>query len=1173
MWQFRQQWHWLGLVGLLLAGVIWAGDPLPPYTTPLVRVAKLAKPPTIDGTINAAEWADASALTGMVTYGGAGGQGLVAPVQDVVWYLGYDDQYFYLALHSPHPPGTWPAARVKDMDNSEILWDDHTEIQIATQGRKNYAKPGKGFYKIMHNAKGVWRDEWLFNGTPGTEHLWDIGGACKSSVTADHWDMEMSISLAALRAQPGDGQSWVMQLLRADAPGGVYFAGWAGEAWMSWDKFGAVTLDPAAPVFRLLSAGDTAKGHVSPQAEVVGTGAGPQAVRLQVLATAGSQVLCERTTSVTVAPGERRALTCDEQVAWPVTGGRLRLRAVVPAANGKAADDKVLYDTEWPIVNLTDTTSWQARVVPWLEHKPKTGSFASRFAYWAYYGVAEAAVDLDFFGLPPAVQQATAFRVDLLPKGDPKPVASATGPIARLAGQLVLPTGELKDGDYQARIQLLDAAGQPVDQPQTTDFQRKHYPFEHNTLGTADTLLPPWTPLVVDQTKGVTIRPWNREITLAPDGLPARIRAGGGAGPEDLLTSPIHWEAVVGGQTLGTSDGKVTVDAASASQVQLTATAALGPATLAVKSRLEFDGWYECNVTLSGAPPATTFERLSLIIPLWSGADTMWAQRASDSPFGANRLDAIPAGQGVVWDSSQLLPCRSTWDHKDWHTFVPILHAGSYDKGVWWFSDENDDWTDNPALPTVQYVRTAAGVELRIHLLAAPATLATPRQFHFAFQVEPVKKYEGERKEAWGWQGQYAMGRYAHCSFGWREWGRSTDGYYLEAEDRQALHDVLLGLRPVGKNMGNNDLPRAGANGDRIVLYGSTSNMSDDLPEFNTFSGEWCDRSYLQSDKLAPQSAGLNIGGSYERKLEREQHEIGCNWAQSQVDCFVWYHEKLLRETPVNGTWWDNSSTFVIKDYDPQRQSFRYRWNTFMRRQLSKRLNTLGWAGGRTPWWVSNVHVDGSFNQVGWHIENDFYINGPTNTLLDQLTVDQFRAYAGLRRGLIHRLTSLYQGGEPTTTDEARRRARNLIGLCLLHDIGAVRWSDEYKREYDTFPALADEYVGFFSEESACSFTGYWRSQALLTIGAPKVYASVYRGKGRALIVLINGDRQPVDVPFTLSPALLGRAPARVYDAETRQPLLPLWDTSKLPHVQRFGEYRPGVFNLEGHGFRMLVVE
>ena len=120
------------------------------------------------------------------------------------------------------------------------------------------------------------------------------------------------------------------------------------------------------------------------------------------------------------------------------------------------------------------------------------------------------------------------------------------------------------------------------------------------------------------------------------------------------------------------------------------------------------------------------------------------------------------------------------------------------------------------------------------------------------------------------------------------------------------------------------------------------------------------------------------------------------------------------------------------------------------------------------------------------------------------MSVGQFRAATRLKRGIVHRLASRYGGRETSTQAEQQRRSRNLVGLCLLHDIGAYLWSPEYAWEYRRLPELLHEQVGFFNENATCAFTGYWRSGDLVRIETPGVWASVYRGKGRAVLVVMN---------------------------------------------------------------------
>ncbi len=1148
------------------------------YDHPVWRIPRLSMSPVIDGVIGEEEYASVPAITGMVTWGGPGGaeKSVVANEQQVTWFVSYDAEYFYLAMRSPHPPGTWPAARVKEDDDGAILWDDHTEIQIATQGRRNYSAPGKGFYKIMTNAKGTLHDMWYFNGTPGTEQDWSIIGEHKVSVTESRWEMELKISLAALQAPKDlEGESWVMQLLRADAPGGVYFAGWVGEAWMAWGDFGEIVFDADAPVFRFLETGELAKGRPRLGFEILG---GSEEAEIEVTVTArdpqGGELFREHRQAV-VAPGGLASMVVEREVNWPSGRNRLHILATarLPAEEGAAEGELVtLYEVELPVKSLVDPVEWAARVEPWLQQKPRSGEPEWRFAYWPTHGIAETSVDLDFFGMPEAVAGAGSFAVSIRP-WEGEAVASAIGRIEGGRGRLLVNCGRLGEGEYVAEMKLLNDGGEMVGEVREVPFVRRHYEWEGNALGQEEVVFPPFKPIKVEEREGrQVLSPILRSYTIGDMGLPMSIEAEGGAGRERLLERPIHLTLVHGGQELALSDPHAALISQSESQVVLRSLGQMGDFTLIADTRMLFDGYYDVELFVTPPAGGGTIDSLTLVLPLWKGADTMYVQRGADTFAGGNKMDAIPAGQGVVWHSGMLQPVPRNGDV--WRTFAPIVHAGNGDKGLWWFADDNRDWVMSEKRPAVEVVRNGAGlVEVHIHFIGEPVEVKQTRRFHFGLLADPVKKMLAERVIGWGHQGPVGPGWYAHSTFGWRQWGRSSDGYYMEQNDREALRQMLQGLRAPGRPLGGfrQDAEIAARRQLPITLYGSTKNMMMDLPSFDTYGGEWLGNTQLRSQELAAKSNGFNMQGSYESTLKRDQHEIGVNWVQSQVDCFVWYHYQLLRDCPVNGTWWDNRSSFQIKDYDPRRQEFYWRWNTGMRRELTRRLNTIGWQLNRRPWWIGNMHVDWSFNQVAWHIENDFYVDGPTNTLLDQMSVHQFRSYARLKRGIIHRLASRYGGGEASTQAESRRRSRNIIGLCLLHDIGAYRWGTEYAWEHQKLPELLDEAVGFFSEDAACPFTGYWRSGEMVKVDTPEVYCSIYHGKGKAALVILNGNNRELDVEFELLPALLGRVPASVRDAESGYAFRTFWNPEK--RVREWGEYAGRRLELGAHDLRILIVE
>ena len=98
----------LSVAFLLLAAVIARSDEKPRYEDTFrnlsVSVPKLAKAPTIDGTVDAAEWRDAAMAPRFVMLDdGEGHDRLTGEEKKIYW--GYTDGALYLAFQIQRPAG------------------------------------------------------------------------------------------------------------------------------------------------------------------------------------------------------------------------------------------------------------------------------------------------------------------------------------------------------------------------------------------------------------------------------------------------------------------------------------------------------------------------------------------------------------------------------------------------------------------------------------------------------------------------------------------------------------------------------------------------------------------------------------------------------------------------------------------------------------------------------------------------------------------------------------------------------------------------------------------------------------------------------------------------------------------------------------------------------------
>jgi len=1119
-------------------------------------------PPNIDGTVQGDEWRGAAAVTGVGSHMAAGFTSTVVPeMQQVVWYLAYDRECLYLAMHSPHAVGTLPRCRVKENDESyRILFEDHVEIQICKYGRTQAAAAGRGFYKIMVNPRGYYADEWYYNGTPGSEKEWSCGGNVRCTVEKTHWDLELAVPLKNLDVESLDGRTWVIQLVRTDSCAGIYFAGWVPASWMDWHKFAAVTFDPTAPAFQFLRTGEIRKGQIDSLVRLGGAAAKGQEIDVSVAMRHGEKELFAQSRRTKVPPGQTKELRW--QARGLAVGEKDNVYDIAAAIRPVEPDAEptTLYRAQLPVIPLTDAYHKQY-LEPWLKGRPTAGDWEFRFAYSPYANVIDASVDVDFLGIPEKFLKASRFALTVNDDAAKK-VLSAEAPMQKLQGRVVADAPELREGKYRATATLFAADDKTVLGEKQADFVRKRFPWEHNTIGISDRVIPPYTPLV---TKGDRIKPWGREYVLDKTGLPAQVNVQLRYSRQSLLSAPIRLTAKVGGKEVNVGSPRMKITSAKGHRVDVETTGTLAGAPLKIEAFMEYDGWYQVKVSLLPKRPLT-FDGLDLVCDLWRGADTIYAQRSegrSGSKFGR-----VPDGEGVVWHSGQLPRFG-----RGWGSFVPIVFLGTGEWGLWWIAETNAGWATDENTPCVQVERTKKSVAMRFRIFGRRETVDAPRTIEFAILASPVKPLPSNwRAFAWG----HPTPHYAHDTCGYRYYGDSVDAYALHTdEDHRQLRDWLLNPRSVNPAYGwwesRAAMVRAGK---PVVLYGSTTMTGLGMEEFDTFAGEWLGSNAFKPHPDNSFKNKTNYGGTVKWDTPRRLTPTGVNFCQSQVDCFVWYHKNLVQKCGINGTWWDNRSHGLVFEYEPGRGRV-YKWNVFNRRQLTKRLATMCWDCGRPPLWLMNMHVDFSWCQVAWHIENDFYPHGIGLDLLDMLTVDEFRAMTRMKGGIIPQLHSTVWSGTESPFD-VQRIVRAGLGLCLLHDIG--------ERGYPTYVPFInaqrsrmlkamDKHASFFSQN--CMFIPYWR-QRFVSFDTPNVYAPIYFGRGtqRAVIVLLNANDDDVVVKgFRLSPQTpFGRKTfTRLLDAETELPVGKVYDREKRQYV--WGEMKPYQIMLRRHDYRLVVVE
>ncbi len=1098
------------------------------FKHPVMRVPKLSAPPTLDGKINADEWGFASAFTGVTAEGCVGGHGSMVPeVQQVQWFLGYDDKYLYLAMRSPHPKGTYPVARVKEDDlvigHPAVLFEDHVEVQILTHGRRDLATTqGHGFYKIMANAKGAVVDEFHYNGTDGSELLWSMGGPVKCSVTPEMWELEMAVELGRMNIKSLDGRSLVIQLVRTDSCTGMYFAGWVGDAWLAWNRFAEVDFAADSPAFRFLKLGEIGAGELDAEVELAGCKEAAE-VNVEVLVEdADGKGIFADSKQISLKPGAKEKINFKKSglpiSKVPVADKNRRNHFEIKATAKMGKETVVLYHNRSPFMQV-DAEFREKFLDKWIAGRPQSGEWEYKVAYLPYSNRLEASVDLDFFGMPESVLAAKSYRVSVFAKGDGKALAEGGGELVNLAGgPLLLEIPALKDGNYTARFELLDAAGKRISVKEA-DFVRKKYPWEGNKLGVSDEVIPPFTPMGV---KDKAVSMWGRTYEIGGNGLPRQIGVVAPSGnlgcdrQANLLAAPIRIEVVRDGKAEAAADGDSQINGAAMHRVDLAGSSQAGELKAELKAFIEYDGWFETELKIGGGKADAVDLVADLDDQPGLPIDTIYVQRLGDGRNG-NRFDEIPENPGVHFKSTDMLKVKGS--KFDWKSFVPRTFVGNGDRGLWFFAWSAKGWELKDEQPAVQVERLKDGnVRLRVRLLAGPVSLEQPRTLRFAIQAAPVKPNH-PRYRSFGEEGHIV-----HDTRGYRYYGISVDDFVNTRDDDydELRKFVLYGMRCQGEEQkkapGNygwwhEEYMKGLANGARLTMYGSGQLTGMGPEEFKTFGGEWVGMSNWRPNRSAASDLGrFNYQGTARWTSDEQVSVTGINWTRSFTDFFLWYHRPLMEKSGFNGTWWDNSSIGLVREYDPDTGRIEESWKDYPRRHLMKRLNVLGWQLMRPPMWMGNMHADLAWNQVFWMVENDWYADGVDMTSLDQWTLGEFRAMARTK-STMQVAQPWLRGFSGTTPDMARKVGRSVTAMLLSHDIHSDVLG-QYASQKDDFLPLRRTFASLrglvnMTDTNRCLFAGYWRSSGMVQPSGKGVKASVYTNPNlrTAAVILFNTEK------------------------------------------------------------------
>ena len=303
--------------------------------------------------------------------------------------------------------------------------------------------------------------------------------------------------------------------------------------------------------------------------------------------------------------------------------------------------------------------------------------------------------------------------------------------------QVRFDTTILPVGNYQVVTRLTKDDAKVFEDRQP--FVKKPLPeWYHCKAGVIDTPPAPWAPVNVSAS---TVRLLGKEVTFDKSLFPSRIVANG----QELLAGPARIRIERGGKDAVLAAGEFRFTKNTSRQAEWAATAKDGDVNVAVKGRIEFDGFTWMDMTLTGGK----VDHLQVEIPLRRDAITL-----------------TTLGSPLMTNSVMKTPLSGYWFGNEKAGFA-----------YWW--EDMRGWESNGE--PVSVVPANAEVVIAIPFLQKPVDLKAPRTIAFGWVVTPTKPVRKDWRTIALYRGVgYSAGDYTFATPNYPKARDSAEGYQRE---------------------------------------------------------------------------------------------------------------------------------------------------------------------------------------------------------------------------------------------------------------------------------------------------------------------------------------------------------------------------------------------------------
>jgi hypothetical protein len=1053
-------------VSLLFAVAALASPP------PLITITRLAHPPTIDGSIDEDEWADASGTTGFFELG----TGRQAERQTEV-RLGFDEECLYVAFLS----------RQDSLLLREGLQGRNLQFASDMEGFELWVQPpGKGSLQLL----GVPAGGLLGNREDHTPGDWlaavrfaskveDSGEMMGGTLTYGKktWTGEIAMPFAAAGVSaPADGELWRLNVCRdfSVAPGQARLP----ADWTTWAPlqsgfaevtgFGHARFSRSGPVFRLASFGDLSSGRL----ELQGSGGGGLEVLARVLlADETEKPVCELRTALAEA-------------------GRFQLQDSVRAETGGVTAMRL---------SLTARDTVQATIVAQAEIP-----FELRPSLWLqprlFYSARRLQVTVDATRLA-NLTDAGSVEVSLWSGAGPETLAAAQGTLEPTRSRVVLDLdiAKVAPGRYGLRGRVRNRANDVLATAAESVQVPERPPWLGNDLGLTGDVPPPFSPVTVEGNRAAVVL---REYLLENSGLPGSVVSVG----EDLLAAPASLTAVINGKQESWQFEPLAASVSKPQAAEWRIAGASRALELRGLVRVEFDGLGVWGVTVTPKAPVA-IDHLYLDFPikrehaLFAKGDgsvvaSLLQDRYTQAP---GREDVITLGNRVTeWGSWSYSRKGWAWPEK----FCNEIYVGS-DRRGFAVMTETDENVVGPRYAEFITGPATDVVLLRINLVSARTTVAKPLVYRYLWQTTPLKP-EPRDPKVWhvgfdpcsvytsqvpGYASEEGKRFLSALYVGQAYYDLDPDGYPRWVRSPQESVAGLRAFQGLGLKLVHN------------LWYAAIATR---LPEYQMFGAEW---------DAVPKYGWPSPNASLTSACQ----------ASAYQDFSIWCTERIVNELGFDGVYTDTTAVpcqnaFHGCGYVGRDGKQHSTLNLLATRRFAKRLYAILKSGGRDR--LNFAHSGestsaGAFVDIRTHgeeliqEEKDHY---------RRLSPDYFRAkYAQNEYGVPYTFYAVFHYkwravGETVPLNE-------ILMMCLVH---RVTLGVAYDLEMLPVWRLFDDWW------TAARFIPYWRDDCPSRTSDPlNVLASTFlkAEQRKALIVVANWSYGAATAGVTVDWAKAGFGP------------------------------------------------